>query len=383
VADLRARFQEHHEGVLKSAVRTLARYAAATRHLENFARERQIDDARTVSAAPFIAYLREIEVSPNGHANTARRKLADKGIRYIAETCRSMYHFGVNFGVLPPGTPNPFSRRSSIPIRVRDAKPIFVFDAIRELAFLTAARPWSFAVHFTLAKTGLRPGELVHLLIEDVDLQDGWLVVRGKPELGWTTKTNNQRRVPLLPEVAAVLRQLAGDWRSGVLFLRERLATPGSEAPSLSGTRAELAAEARRRLAEARDRAGRPLTRREEARVYERVWADAGAVPVDRVRTSFIRTAGAAGIANATCPKSWRHTFATLLQQANVDLLVRQETLGHRPAAAHASALGMTGVYTHTTADFQRSEIERALRLRPDSLALTGQHGLQRPTGGS
>ena len=36
----------------------------------------------------------------------------------------------------------------------------------------------------------------------------------------------------------------------------------------------------------------------------------------------------ALGLEEATCPKSWRHTFATLLQDSNVDPLVRQITLG-------------------------------------------------------
>lgn len=383
VADLRAQFLDHHELVLKSAMRTLSRYRAATLYLENFARDRRLDDARAISAAPFVAYLRAIEVSPNGHANTAKRKLADKGVRYIAETCRSVYHFGIDFGVLPPGSPNPFSKRSAVPIRIRDAKPIFVFDAQLELSFLTAASTWAFAVHFTLAKTGLRPGELVHLLIEDVDLENGWLSVRGKPELGWATKTNTERRVPLVPEVVTVLQQQIGKRCSGVLFLRQRLTEAHAQPPKLIGTRADLAAEVGQRLRAQADRLGRPLARREEAQAHERVWSDAGAVPVDRVRTSFIRTAKAAGIANATCPKSWRHTFATLLQQANVDVLVRQETLGHKPAAAYASALGMTGVYTHTTAEFQRGEIERALRLRPESLALGAAARAQPTNAGS
>jgi site-specific recombinase XerD len=89
------------------------------------------------------------------------------------------------------------------------------------------------------------------------------------------------------------------------------------------------------------------------------------------VRTTFVAAARRAGLpAAATCPKSWRHTFATLLQEANVDLLVRQETLGHKPASADASALGMTGIYTHTSPELQKREVERALRLRPKSLSL-------------
>src|SRR5262245_16024088 len=37
VAELRQRFLEYHEHVLKSSVSTLARYRSATQHLENFA----------------------------------------------------------------------------------------------------------------------------------------------------------------------------------------------------------------------------------------------------------------------------------------------------------------------------------------------------------
>jgi site-specific recombinase XerD len=123
------------------------------------------------------------------------------------------------------------------------------------------------------------------------------------------------------------------------------------------------------------------LTRPEEARIYASIWQDAGAVSTDHIRTTFIQTAREAGL-NATCPKSWRHTFATLMQEANVDLLVRQETLGHKPTSPDASALGMTGVYTHTAPEFQRREIERALRLRPDSLALARQFVPNDPASG-
>jgi integrase len=122
-------------------------------------------------------------------------------------------------------------------------------------------------------------------------------------------------------------------------------------------------------VATARDQTGHPPTRREEAQVLAKIWRDAGATDEDRVRNSFIRIAKRIDL-EATCPKSWRHTFATLLQQANVEVLVRQITLGHKPASPEDSVLGMTTHYTHTTPELVRSEIERALRLRPVSLAL-------------
>jgi integrase len=86
------------------------------------------------------------------------------------------------------------------------------------------------------------------------------------------------------------------------------------------------------------------------------------------VRTSFVRAMKALGRPEATCPKSWRHTFATLLQDANVDPLVRQITLGHRPGTG--AGLGMTAQYTHTRPETQRRQVEEALRRWPQSLAL-------------
>lgn len=68
------------------------------------------------------------------------------------------------------------------------------------------------------------------------------------------------------------------------------------------------------------------------------------------------------------CPKSWRHSFATLLQDANVDPLIRQQTLGHKPT--NGSGLGMTANYTHIRGESHREQIERALGRWPGSLRL-------------
>lgn len=379
IAELRKRFLHHHETVLRSAPRTVARYDTATRHLEQFAAQDNLTSALAVSPNRFTEYLRTIEVAPNGHANAARRRLLDKGVRYILETCRSMFRFAQKHGHLPAQMTNPFSELT--PLRIRDARRIFVFTAAQELDFFTAANPWAFAIHFTLAKSGLRPGELVHLLVEDLDLEQGWLHVRCKPELGWSTKTNRERSVPLVKELNGLLKSTIGPRRAGVVFRRIRF----DDDKKLSvASRAQLASEVTRRLADSRREKQRALNRKEEARIHEAVWKDAGAIKTDDVRTSFIRLATRTGLA-ATCPKSWRHTFATLLQEANVDLLVRQETMGHRPSAPDMSALGMTGVYTHTSPAFQRSEIERALRLREASLELVHSRLAVRsaPAGGS
>jgi integrase len=345
---------------------TVDRYRTATLYLQNFLESARCCAAE-VSVLDFIRYLRSIEIAPNGHAHTARRKLRDKGVQYIVECCRSMYHFGIRQKILPRDLLNPFSSGAACQLRIRDAKPIFVFLPEQELKFFQAASEWAFAIHFVLAKTGLRTGELTHLLIEEVDLQSRWLQIRSKPELGWITKTTRERRVPLIEEVARIFQHVIGERCSGLVFLRRSLGPRNP--PVLTADRARLAEIACQRIQKERRHQGRALSRHEEARVLRSIWMDAGAVPEDLVRQCFIRAAKAAGL-SGTCPKSWRHTFATLMQQANVDLLVRQETLGHRPMAMESSVLGMTGIYTHTTPQFQRQEIERALRLRPESLAL-------------
>jgi integrase len=117
-----------------------------------------------------------------------------------------------------------------------------------------------------------------------------------------------------------------------------------------------------------KDAIGPNASRTDALRIANGVWRDAGALKPDAIRNSFIRTMVAIGHPDASCPKSWRHTFATLLQDANVDPLIRQQTLGHKPT--NDSGLGMTANYTHTRRATQREQIERALRRWPESLRL-------------
>ncbi len=223
VSELRRRFLSSHEEVRRSSLSTVRRYRAATQHLENFVElQKRPTAAHELDAERFVAWLRQQLVSPNGHAHTPRRRLRDKGLRYILEVCRSMYAYARKRRHLPPDVENPFSQIDIERMPIEDAKPIFVFDAGTELSFLQAADPWTLAVHFTLAKTGLRPGELAHLLIEDLDLDGGWLRVRNKPELGWRIKTRRERSVPLLGEVVTLLRAVIGHRTAGPVFLRQK-----------------------------------------------------------------------------------------------------------------------------------------------------------------
>lgn len=367
IPELRERFLSHHENLLKSSVATINRYRAATQHLLDYDQNERVGKAHCLSAARFAAFLRDREVAPNGHPHTRRRKLHDKGVRFILEVCRSLYGYAHRMRHLPPYMPNPFGEMQLDRMRNTDAKRIFVFSSDTERSFLSGAGDWDFPVHATLSKTGMRPGELAHLLVEELDLNVGWLHVRNKAELGWTIKTGCERSIPLVPELCDLLRNLVGGRSFGPVFLRPQFRAEDSAVANFK--RIDLERLLAKRIAEREQEAGSTLLRSEKLRIARTVWRDAGAVKNDMIRRSFIRVAKTAGIADATCPKSWRHSFATLLQDANVDPLIRQITMGHKPQGA-SGALGMTSVYTHTRAATQHQEICRALMLWPESLQL-------------
>ena len=377
VAELRQSFLDHHEHVLRSSLATVRRYRAATQHLEDFCRQLpSAPPAHEVSADRFVRYVREVSVSPNGHPNSQRRTLRDKGVVFILETCRSMYGFAARRRHLPPYAENPFSQLTLSRFRIEDAKSISVFDSVTEPRFLQALNDWAFPIHFVLAKTGLRPGELTHLLIEDLDFNDGWLLIRNKASLGWRIKTGQERAVPLCDEAVSVLQRVVGKRQQGLVFLRPRFR---EFPPQLAGPLSQLEREAEQRLTRTQKSTG-AVSRTDAAQVLRTVWRDAGLIRTDAIRKAFIRAGRAIGRPEMTCPKSWRHTFATLLQDAEVDPLIRQITLGHKSAGDARGALGMTSVYTHTRPETQKRQIERALQLWPDSLdfarrwAVRGRH---------
>lgn len=367
VQELVSRWLDHHEHILRSSVATLARYRTAAEHLCRFAGGFARICAHEIDAQEFARYLRRIEVAPNGHPNAARRPLRDKGIKFILATCRSAFNYAARQHLLPPYFENPFA---SLPIErmpVEDAKPVHVFSDVEEAQFFSRCDSWQFPLFYVLAKTGMRPGELVHLLVEDIDLGKGLLHIRNRPQLGWQVKTRLARSIPLPAEPLAVIRSVVSDRSGGVLFRRRRFC--GGREPPLCDTQQLLDELERRRLAYSRD-AGREPTRDAWLRLARTVWRDAGAIKCDTIRTEFCRITAGIGRPWVTAPKCWRHTFATLLQEAGVDPLIRQQTMGHAPAGTGRGILGMTALYTHTQPEVHRQQLQRVIDLRPNTSAL-------------
>jgi integrase len=270
---------------------------------------------------------------------------------------------------LPPYAENPFNTIEIDRIPVEDAKPVVIFTPEQERQFLEARDDWQLPIFATLMLTGLRPGELTHLLLPgDLNLREGWLRVRNEPELGWQVKTRNERSVPLAPELVELLKIATAGRDTGPVFRRRRCVV-GSERQLWNFTPEQLSEECRREIETSQQSGNGAMCRQQCQRIAQRLWVELGAIPEDRLRLQFMKLTRAIGLAHVTAPKTLRHLFATRLQEANVDPLVRNELMGHVPMGDGRAKgpLGMTAVYTHTSAATLRSQLERAMQARQAS----------------
>jgi integrase len=367
---LRDRWLQHHEQVLRSSVHTINRYRTATDHLLHFLGQRPVRHASQFHAAhaeEFVRYLRALHVSPNGHAHTPWRPLLDKGLRYVLECCRALFSYAARRRHLPPYAENPFRTLEIDRIPIEAARPIELLSAAQEQAFLEACDDWQFPLFLTLRLTGLRPGELCHLLLpEDLDLDAGLLRVRNKPRLGWQVKTRNERDLPLVPLLAEVLGVHVRGRGTGPVFRRRLFGgQPARRLDGLSG--GALAQELARRVSKAESATGQPVSRSGRLRIAQGLWRELGAVREEWVRIEFMRLTRSIGLPGYTAPKLLRHQFATALQEGRVDPLVRNLLMGHAAAGVRTAehGLGMTAVYTHTRPETCRRQLEEALAGHP------------------
>lgn len=126
--------------------------------------------------------------------------------------------------------------------------------------------------------------------------------------------------------------QLVGNRVTGPVFRQRRCLDRHD--PPLSGLdQLALERELALRNAEFEKRSGEEPARSQKQTVAQSVWRDVGALRNDWIRIEFMRLTAAIGFAEITAPKTFRHTLATTLQDANVDPLIRNELMGHAPTS--------------------------------------------------
>ncbi len=104
--EIREKWLTRHEHVLRSSVQTIRRYRTATEHLLRYSKEvrpiKVVTNFHASHTEDFVRYLRSIRVAPNGHPNSVKRPLLDKGVQYILETCRTLFAFAMKRRHLSP-----------------------------------------------------------------------------------------------------------------------------------------------------------------------------------------------------------------------------------------------------------------------------------------
>ncbi|MBL8823457.1 MAG: tyrosine-type recombinase/integrase [Planctomycetia bacterium] len=368
IVELRRRWLEHHEMILRSSVQTVNRYRTATEHLVRFLMQRPVRNTSLFHishAEEFVGYLRRLKVSPNGHSNTTPRPLMDKGLKYILECCRALFTFALKRRHLSPYAENPFAELelNRIPIEVH--RPIHLFTSEQESNFLDGCDRWQFPIFLTLMLTGLRSGELCHLLLPDnLDLEQGILHVRNKPRLMWQVKTRNERSIPLHPVLVDVLSLHLAGRKVGPVFTRRKydLERLPAFAQHQELMEVELERSIKSRMADQKE-----LGRLGKRQMAQSLWQSMGTIEEDVIRRQFMRRTTQMGLPSYSSPKMLRHLFATALQKGRVDPLIRNELMGHVLSGSRSAGhgLAMTAVYTHTQPETKREQLFAALDACP------------------
>lgn len=231
-------------------------------------------------------YLREgdAEHAPLNAGSAARTLIAARGLHRFALR-EGLVRSDVSAGVKPPNQPR----------RLPKALPLSDIEAILEAsgASGTTLAQRDRALLELLYGTGARISEAVGIDVDDIDLESGTVLLRGKG--------SKQRVVPVGSYALDAVRRY------------------------LNGGRGELVKPGREVAAVFLNARGGRLSR-------QSAWA------------VLTKTAQRAGIAAEVSPHTLRHSFATHLLDGGADVRVVQELLGH-------ASVTTTQIYTLVTVD--------------------------------
>ena len=150
-----------------------------------------------------------------GWVRWAEQQRKQDGQPYGRETLKGWWRVFVQFVrdvCAEHGVPDPVIRVQpprGRPGRVRDRETLSAEDLGRVLRVARQGSPRRYAEIYTLAMTGMRPGELFALTWDDIDARRGRIMIRRSVRRGTvgTTKTEDPREVALTDEMVRLLRE--------------------------------------------------------------------------------------------------------------------------------------------------------------------------------
>ena len=342
-------------------VRTLKRYEAALNHFKKFVEAkphiRNVDQVRPDTVDEFVRFLSQKQRVRSGERKGPKGNYTRSGIAFILSTCHTLFNYAKNRRLLSPYEENPFSSFPIDKLRNREPSSVKLLASEQLRDFFQACDAWQFPLFFILSLYGLRVGELLHLLISDVNLAKEQFTIQSKPFLVWYVKSNRQRTLPVIPAVRPIFESQMGDRGEGFVFL-SRMHTEGRRTVPPFINRMELEAYIAEHMKAVK--AGNSMEAdKSRFNAVRRLMHQLGKVSENRVRQEFMRVTGEIERPEVTTVHSLRHLFATLAEENGLNPLTVQTILGH-------SRLEMTRHYTPTGLEAKKAALEDFLQGKDD-----------------
>lgn len=363
-------FIDSCESVRGLAPRTIDRYRAALSHFKRYTgshlASRTADEVTHGDTEKFVKWLRQQHRTRNGAETGTVAQYSGSGRTFILNVCRTAFNWAKKRRYLPPYAENPFSALGIERMRSRERTQAQILTPDQQRAFFEACDDWQRPVFVLLALYGLRVGELTHLLISDVNLEEGSFEVCSKPEMFWSVKTQRERTLPIPPELKGLFERCGKGRREGLLFLNREFTGERIKSCEKFASREAFLSRLREVAEEARGE-DEEDNRRPEKTVTSFLRA-MGQIPEKRVRQEFMKLTKKIGCPELTRAHSLRHLFSTRVQEQGVNPLLVQGILGH-------TTLDMTWHYTHFGLDAKGQAISQMLRADPALCGLVeGRH---------
>jgi integrase len=277
---------------------TTSRYKAVTDHFSQYLQSKHpaIVAASQINAEiieGFKAHRRDSWVNPNGapidddddRTENTRLGAKSRTVNFELDGVKTMLNLAITWGYLKD---NP--AKLVKPLKSDDKKPVR-FLTIEECTKLLDASDHELRpILFAFLNTGMRKAELENLQWADIDLTRKKISIRSKAD--WDPKTSD-REIPLSPDMISLLKEL-----------RPKSAKPDSYVFLIKNT------------------------------TKSHNW----------IRRELIKTAQIAGIQDLTKVHTLRHTFASQLVMAGVDLTTVSRLMGH-------TDITTTMIYAHLAPD--------------------------------
>jgi len=364
VRDLVAGFLGYCADVQAASVRTRDRYRAALGHLVEFAQQHlphpTADQVTGAVVEDFVRWMRQRKRTRNGSPEGTRTGYSPSGIRFVLSACRTAFNWAQKRRYLPPYEENPFNAFPIDKVFKREPEATRIFSPEEQAAFFEACDEWQLPIFLVLGVYGLRVGELTHLLVSDVDLDEGTLRIQSKPEMCWSVKTQRERVLPVLPALDGFFRRLTEGRGEGLLFLNRNFVL-GEDTPKTTFVSRQALALRLQQEVDAAIEWGEE-DERAHRRTVTSYLRQLGQIPEKRIRQEFMKVTRKIGCPEITRAHSLRHLFSTRAQEQGMNPLLVQGLLGH-------TTLDMTSQYTHFRMDAKRQAVSRMLQ---DDPALRG-----------